>query len=296
MGEAGRTRPRVFGDGVSHRLADNDRLAVVRVEIQGRYGDGDGVVPLRHPVVVMEVEEIEPLARPKIVVLPTPFHAGRPHADGLFDVKVQGGRHVMNVGLDVGQAHLVQGRVGPSVVRGLDHPFGLVNDVPSHHARVVGQGRGNRGYGVLQEAGPDGGGGDDVVVKSCFAGGSHSDGHVKTGHREINLHALGIGVVGGGGHVGDPVGGKPGTGTALAGAAPKGRTAEVGEDPPPHRPDPRVVHGVEIALHGGLVVARAEIGPPVVPGVVHSQGPKSAVIHGGNPVGGGGKSLKRKSH
>lgn len=218
VGEAWRTGPRVLGDGVSHRLADNDRFAGVRVEIKGRHRDSRGVVPSRHPIVIMEIEEIEPLTRPKSIVLSTPFHAGRSHADRLFDVKVQGGRHVVHIRLDVDQAHLIQGCVGAPVIRGLDHPFGLVDNVPSHHTRVIGQGRGDRGNGVIQEAGPDGCGGDDVVMAPGPSGVSH----IEAGQREIDLHALGSGVVGRGGHVGDPVGWKPGTGTSFAGAAPKG--------------------------------------------------------------------------
>jgi hypothetical protein len=119
--------------------------------------------------------------------------------------------------------------------------------------------------------------------------------HIEAGQREIDLHALGSGVIGRGGHVGDPVGRKPGTGTSFAGAAPKGRTVEVGEYPPPYRSYARRIHSVEICLHGGLVVARAEIGPPVVPGVVHPQGPKSAAVHRGDPVGSGGKGPERKT-
>lgn len=59
----------------------------------------------------------------------------------------------------------------------------------------------------MQEAGSDGGGGDDVVVVEGPPVISHRISHVETGHREIDLHAFGIGVVGGGGHIGDPIGG-----------------------------------------------------------------------------------------
>ena len=199
----------------------------------------------------------------------------------------------MHIGLDVGQAHLLQRRVGAPVVRGLDHPFGLVDDVPAHHARVGGQGRCDRGHGVLEEAGPDRCGGDDVVVAEGPPVIAHGVGHVEAGHREVDLHALGVGVVGCGGHVGHPVGRQPGAGASLSGSAPDGRAAEIGEDPPSHGPDPRVVHGVEVVLHGCLVVARAEVGAPVVPGVVHPQGPEGAVVHRGDPVGGGGRGLGR---
>lgn len=139
VGEAGRAWSRVLSDGVTHRLADDDRFTVVRVVIQSRHGDRDRVVPLGHPVVVMEIEEIEPLARPKIVILPAPFHTSRAHTDWLLDVKMQGGRHVVHIRLDIGQAHLVQCRVGSPVIRGLDHPFGFVDDVPAHHARIGSQ-------------------------------------------------------------------------------------------------------------------------------------------------------------
>ena len=102
VGEPGRTRPRVLGDRISHRFADDDRLAVVSVVVQGRNRDGRRVVPLRHPIVVMEVKKIQPLARPEIIILPTPFHARRPNADRLLDGKVQSCRHVVHVGPNVG--------------------------------------------------------------------------------------------------------------------------------------------------------------------------------------------------
>jgi hypothetical protein len=120
------------------------------------------------------IEEIQAQALPEVVVLAIPLDAGASHAAGLVSIGMDGGGHCLHISLQVGQRILAVAGAGAAIVRGLDDPFGLIDDVEAEDALVALQGLADGDDRVVDEAGLHCGVGHHVVMgPACVGGVAH---------------------------------------------------------------------------------------------------------------------------
>jgi hypothetical protein len=136
----------------------------------------------------MGVKEVQAQALPEVVVFSVPFEAGAAHAAGLVSIGVDGCGHGLDVGLQIGQRVLAVARGGAAIVRGLDDPFRLIDDVVAEDALVALEGLADGDDRIVDEAVAGGCVRDHIIVGPARVGGVA---HVKAGEAEIELHALG---------------------------------------------------------------------------------------------------------